>query len=365
MQTRDQLLRQEVIVIIINVMLGVGTVNLPSILARTAGPDGLIALIIASVIVLITTSLIVWLVLRFPDQGIASYSTKLIGTIPGFLFNIFLTAQLIWITAMVFRIFGDAVKTFLLPKTPLEVVIISMFVPVVMLVRNGLQPIARASQIITYTFFLPFLLLPFFIASFDSGELLPIFQTDFLSVAKASFNATFALAGIEVMLIIGSHIKNKKNLLGICLGSVGIVSLLSILLVVITFGTLSIEQTAKLQDPIFETVKYIPVPLTLIQRIDIFFFTIWISATFTTMIILVWSLSHHLSETFKLKTGKNLVIPLMIPIYYIALLPKNEMEVANYNSITIIGWFAIVFGAVPLFILLSYIRKLGNQKTNP
>lgn len=365
MQQSDSLMRQELAIIILNVVLGVGTVNLPSILARTAGPDGLISLIIASIIVLIATALIVWLVLRFPDQGIANYSSQLIGAIPGFLFNILLATQILLITAIVFRVFGDAVKTFLLPKTPLDVVIISIFIPVIMLVRNGIQPVARAAQIITYTFAFPFLLLPFFIAIFDSGELLPLFQTDFPSIAKATFRATFALAGIEVLLIIGSHIKNKKNFLGISLGSVSVAALLTIFLVIITFGTLSVEQTAKLNDPIFETVKYIPVPLTLLQRIDIFFFTIWIAATFTTLIILVWALSHHLGETFKLKNGKGLVIPLAFPIYYIALLPENELGVTYLNNIAMVSWFIVNLVIVPIFILLSYIRKRPDSKTNP
>ena len=88
MKGRDRLLAQEVPVIIANMMLGVGTIGLPSRLAEIAGPDGIIAFACAIGVLVAATVLIILLVRRFPNQGIADYSTILIGKVPGFIFNI-------------------------------------------------------------------------------------------------------------------------------------------------------------------------------------------------------------------------------------------------------------------------------------
>ncbi len=360
MKTRDTLLNQEIPVIVINVILGVATINLPSRLARSAGADGIIAFIAASCIALIAAFLIVCLVMRFPDQGFAEYSPKLVGVIPGFILNILLTMYFLYGTAVVLRTFSDTAKVFLLPRTPLEVIMISMLFTAAVLARNGLQPIARSCQIILFLFFVPLLLLPFFISIFDFGEFLPLFQTDFHSMMKAAIGSIFALTGAEVLLVIGSHVHIKRGFMRLTLLGVLTAAALTLLIVSLTFGSLSVEQTAKLQDPIFEMIKYLPVPVLFIERGDLFIFGIWIVLAYSTILILLFTLSHHLAETFKVDSSKNFVIPAAVAIYYLAKIPVNDIEIERFGSFFNIGWLILVFGIVPLFLLLSYIRKQGQ-----
>ncbi len=366
MNTREILLYQEIPVIVINVILGVGTIHLPATLAQSAGTDGIIAFIVASCLAIIGAVLIACLVLRFPNQGIGEYTTELIGIIPGFIFNILFSLYLLFASAAVLRTFSNTVNIFLLPRTPLAVIMISMLVATTFLARNGLQPIARSCQIILYLFVLPFVLLPFFISIFDFGEFLPLFQTNFKALARASLGAAFSLAGVEVLLVIGSHVQIKKRFMKMTLLSIVVAALIAFLLICLTFGTLSVEQTAKLQDPLFEMIKYLPVPVLFIERADLFFFTVWITASYSTILILLYSVSHHLAETFKQKSGKSFVIPAAVSIYFLAKVPTNDIDVEQFTNLITVSWLILVFGIVPLFLLLSYIRKKGKKdKTNP
>lgn len=367
MKTQDSLLNQEVPIIVANVILGIGTTYLPTQLAQTAGPDGVIALLIAIFIALAATVLVVCLVMRFPNQGIADYSTHLVGRVFGFIFNIGIMLHFLIAAAVVLRLFSDTVNIFLLPRTPLEVVMITMLIPAAILTRNGLQPIARVCQIVFFTFFFSLIIIPFTIPIFDSSEFLPLFQNDFSTIASASFKAIVALAGVEILLIVGSHTKDKRNFMKLCFGSVLFACIVSSIIVVLVFGSLSVEQTAKLNDPLFEMIKYLPVPILLLERIDILFFAITIASAYTTQIILLYGTSHHLAETFKLESGKGFVLPLSIGIFYLARIPANQLELRSYSTITVITWLGIVFGIVPLFLLLSYIRNKGRPllKSNP
>lgn len=362
MKARDRLLAQEVPVIITNIMLGVGTIGLPSRLTKTAGADGIIAFIAGVAILVLATVLITVLVRRFPNQGIADYSTLLIGKIPGFIFNLLYGVFMISLIATMVRMFSEVTKFFLLQRTPLEVIMISMLFASSLLARNGLQPIARACQILLYLFALPLLAVPFFIPIFDPNEFLPLFQTDFATMAYATFTAMFALAGIEIMLVIGPHFDKPEKLVRSSVLSVLAVSVFIGILVALAFGSLSVNQVAKLTDPLFEMIKYIPVPFGLFERVDIFFYNIWIAATYSSIVIGLFAVSHHLGETFKLNTGKGLVFPCAAASYFLALIPAHEADLSRYANVLVAAWIGLVFGIVPLFLILSLFRKPKQQK---
>lgn len=360
MKTRDKLLSQEVSVIIINMILGIGTVELPSRLAQEAGPDGIIAYLIAVGIVVFATLLYCWLTLRFPKQGFADYSAQLTGRVIGFILSLAFTAFYVGVCSSVLRAFTNITKYFLLQRTPLEVIMVSMLFATSILARNGLQPIARSCQIILMILLVPVFLLPFFIPIFEFGEFLPLFQTSMPNMIKATFSALFSLAGAEVLLIVGSHSDKKSRLVRQALGGVLFAGFFTGGIVILSFGSLSIEQTAKLTEPVFEMIKYVPVPILLLERVDIFYYTIWIAATYSTITIGLFAASHNLAETFKLESGKGFVIPLAAVTYYLATLPKNELEVQAFSAFMSICWTILTFGIVPVLILLSYIRKKGE-----
>ncbi|MDI9419215.1 MAG: GerAB/ArcD/ProY family transporter [Firmicutes bacterium] len=362
MSARDKLLTQEVPVIIINMIYGIGTITLPSLLARSAGPDGIIAYLAAVAVYIIGTVLIILLVQRFPNHGLADYSPMLLGTVPGFAVNLLFTLYLIFLVSAVMRAFAEVTKFFLLPRTPIEAIMLSMLFTTSILARNGLQPIARACQIILYVFFIPFLVIPLFVSVFDTGEFLPLFQEKPAVIAKAAYNSIFSLTGVEIMLVLGSHSENSKRLMRPALIGVAIVLTMILIAVVLAFGSLSVDQTAKLTDPLFEMIKYVPVPYSILERIDISFYTVWIAATYSTLVIGLFTASHHVAEIFKLDNGKGFVFPLAAVVYFLALIPKNENEVLAFNIMLGAAWLALTFGLVPLLLVLSKIRNPKGAK---
>lgn len=348
---------QEVTIVIVNMIMGVGTIGLPSALARIAGQDGLIAFLAAVAIYIIGTVFVIWLAQRFPNQGLADYSTYLLGSVPGFIFNILFALYMTAVISGIVREFAGVTKAFLLLRTPIEAIIISMLFASSLLARNGLEPIARACQILFYILFVPYLATPILLTVFDPGEFLPLFQHDLATIAKAAFSTAFALAGIEVMLVLGSHADNPKRLMRPALLAVAIISVMTLTLIVLSFGTLSVAQTAKLTDPVFEMIKCIPVPFSILERSDIFFFTVWIASTYSTIVIALFTTSHHLAETFKLKSSKGFVWPICAAVYFLSLVPKNEIEAGMFNDTLVVAWLILVYGVTPLFLIISLFRN--------
>ncbi len=357
MNQSKSILCQEVPVLILNIILGAGLLNLPSLLARTAGPDGLLALIATVGVNLIGVLLICLLVLRFPDQSIANYSPKLLGRFCGFLFNLTFAGYLLFAAAIVLREFSDTTNVLMLLRTPLEVIMLTMLLAASLLARNGLPPIARASQIIVLLLFFPLLITPLIWAIFDWGALLPVFQVGREAFLEAMTTSVFTLAGFELLLIISPYVLDKRRIIPASILSVLLAGTVAIVIVLVTFGTLTVDQVAKMNDSVFEVVKYMPVPVLILERVDLIFFSIWIAAAYSTVVILLYMVSQQLAETFTISSGKNFVWPLCVVIFFVARIPANQQDSKSFIQIVNYLWIALVYGAIPFLLVLSIIRN--------
>ena len=129
------------------------------------------------------------------------------------------------------------------------------------------------------------------------------------------------------------------------------------MLIALSFGSLSVEQAAKVRDPIFEMIKYLPIPALFIERADIFFL-VFDHLLYSTILIALYVASQHLTKTFKLSNSKPMIVIIAIATYYLAKLPKNDVDIAHFNNYTALGWKFCLWHC-PL--LLCYpIRKQGH-----
>lgn len=358
-QTRNQISSPEVTVLVINIIIGAGLISIPSLLASSAGADGILAFIAASFITLISGILICRLVLRFPQQSLAEYAPQLVGKFFAWIISLFITIDLLFRMATVLRTFSESVSVFLLPRTPSLLIMVTMMFAAGLLARNGLAPVTRSCGIIVFFFFFHFLLVPFVIGIFDFGEFLPLFQTDWQSFAESIRDSIITLGGFDVLLIIGLNVTGKKKLLKNTLIGITTASLITLSQIVLTFGTLSVSQTAKVQAPILETIKYMPVPTLLLERVDIFFFGIWIAGAYSTILIFLFTVAFHLSKVFKLKKGDIFVWPCAIVTCILANISPNYIVSANLSALTGYSLMVLTFGIVPLLLILS--RKKSSK----
>lgn len=359
----NSLLPQEIVILLASVCIGTGIITLPKILAKAAGPDGLWALCGTLLVVSIGAWMLVALARQYPNESIAKYSPKLLGKPLGFAFNCLFTLYFFYVTAAVLRSFSDIVADIILSQTPLEVIMASMLIACSLIARNGIRPIARATQIIIFTFFFYLFLIPFLWNTFEFGEFLPLLYSSKESFLNAMVMSIFSIIGFEIVLVIAPYLKNKKKLLPGTLVGLGIVGFISITTVVMCFGTLTVRQTATFNYPVFEMIKYMPVPLLILERVELIFFTVWIASTYSTLVILLFSNALHLSEVINVKDHKHLVWPLCIIIFFLARLPSNVKEVAKYVDYINYVWLALVFGMVPLLLLIAKIKQPKSPKS--
>jgi len=352
----------QAVVLIILTILEIGLLILPREVALYANSDGWILVIIGGFLVFIGSLAMSTLIRRFPGETFIEISSKVIGKFFAYAIGVVLIVHLTLATSIVIRTFAEVVNAFMLENTPREFIIISQMLLTVYLIRHGIEPTARIAEIL-----FPILIVPIFamymmaIPKADFTELLPVFNTPIKSMAMGSLNTMFSFFGIEVLLMLGPYLQRPDKIYWTMFVSVGVATLIYLLVVIITFAGIGVENTKTLIWPGITIIRMITAPGRIFERLDALAMALWTIASFTTAssFYLTGAItSYHLTGAREFKFFIAILFPW---IYFIAALPPNV--IATETLIYVVKVVSMILGiALPFFILLLAIilKKKGG-----
>lgn len=192
-------------------------------------------------------------------------------------------------------------------------------------------------------------------------NILPVFDTNEIEFSKNNLrNIIIPFCGTELMLM-PKDLKSKKPYLFLFL-SVLFAGIIYALSIVSTQCVLGVNNTKALFDAFIESLKATPVPI--IERLDILYLTVGLTAMFTGMSVFFCSANEHRK---KMIVGINNKISLMIfgaLIFIFCVLADNIFFVWNliYELIPIL--IIICAFAIPLVIIICCMTpKQPNKKS--
>ena len=341
--------------------IGVAVLYIPQTAVEIAGIDAPVAMLAAGIISLILTGVIIILSKRFPSMTMIEYSRVILGKYLGFLFGAAFIIYAMITSSYVLRVFGDAMKVLLLPRTPLEIVIISMLFLCAYCVHGGISTIAKVCEIflvpviavigITIIFNLNYVQLFRFRESFANG-LMPII--------RAIPALTVSYLGFEILYLILPFMKTREKALPYGVAGLIIPLLVYTGLVFISVGE-SGETISELMYPTIHFSRRIGSTEAFVERFDIFFIAFWILAVFTTLAMFMYMWSISMTRLLSLRNYKPFIFILLPVCYIIAILPQNIVQINVLGQIVNYGGIFIVTSSIPL-LLISIIRKKGGAK---
>jgi spore germination protein len=349
--------------IIINTILGVGILTLPREAVSFADNAGIISVILASLLSLINLLIIIRLGLKFPDKTIFEYLQILLGKILGKIISFFIICYWFVFTAFVIRTFSELIVTAVLPKTPIEVVIIIMLLLVAYLSHKDIQVLGRVNELYVFIVIIPILLLT--ILSFKRGHMiyvLPVFRGhSMVNILKSTGRSYFSFLGFEIVAIILPFITTKK--LSIEYGIKGwlIPSILSVIVVIASISVFGVFELKNLVWPTFELIKSTQFFALIFERLEVAFIATWVIALFTTASNLLFGIAMGGAQILNLHKHKTLVLSLLPLLYLLALSPRNAYELFNLvDIVSIVG--LILTTILPIILLiLAEIRGKGGK----
>ncbi|SCZ00080.1 GerAB/ArcD/ProY family transporter [Alkaliphilus peptidifermentans] len=365
-RNNDKISPSQIANILILIMLGTGVLTLPRSLAEAAGADGWIILLVGGLLISLIAIAQAYIVKSLPGKNYMEIITATLSKPVAYIYIVFLVLFLIMLNGFLVRIFAEVVKMFLLFRTPLEVIIVSVLLVTVYLVRQGIEPLARMADLLLPTIsILSLVLFALTIRSGDLKNLLPVFQVSLKQIVEAIPLVLFSFLGFEFVLIFGTYVNKPEKLTKSSGGAVLFILLIYSVLNLATMLTFGTEQTVHLIWPTLTLFKTIEFPGLFIENVEAFVMALWVFIVFMSIAPLYLAKVVLLSDLIKTKEFNFFALPL-IPLVYLASLIGDSLAEA-YEILDIFTKYAatIVAFIFPALILISLlIRKKLKKEGN-
>lgn len=358
----DKITVPQAITLIITTIVGTGILSLPGDVARIADSDGWIIVLLGSLIILACSFAIAILLRRYPQDTFVEYSQKIVGRFPAYLLSILLIVYFMIITSVITRKFADVMIAFMFRRTPMEFLILTQMLMAVYLLRHGIEPTARISEILLPVMILPVVAMYLIgIPKADFTELLPFLNTPVKTIAIGSFYTAFSLLGPEILLVVGPYIRSPEKSFRVVTASMVAITALYLFVVVIVFATLGVEDTRLMLWPSMTIIRTIMAPGGIFERLDALALALWTIAAFTSINGYYFSAGLALAHISKTREFK-FYITMMFPwIYLFTVFSRNVLQTSQ--SADIIGFVGVILGmTVPVVLLIvDTIKKKGSK----
>ena len=367
MEHSRQITAVQATTILISTIIGVGVLNLPLIAVKAADTSAPMLTFLSVMVSFAGLYFITKLGIRFPDQTIIGYSQVVLGKWIGRMYGILIIIFFTFLTAMASREFGEVVVAAVLKNTPIEVTVIVMLLMAAIFTRNDLNTFAYI-----HNFYVPAIIVPgliIVILSFKNANPLyfqpiiqPIYTKEFDHLFVGMLTVVALFQGFFIMTIVIPSMQKPKKAMKAAMFGLGISGAFYIVVVLAALSVFGVEEMKNLMWPTLELARATSLPGNLLQRLDVVFLAIWVTAVFTTIFSSYMLTIHSLSRFFRLQGHKSFSLFLLPFVFFLAMIPRNVLQM--YDVIKIVGRLGLLVTiGFPFFILLiAVIRKIPGKK---
>jgi spore germination protein KB len=263
----------------------------------------------------------------YPNKTLVEYSQTILGKWFGKM--IVVPYFVMWFSAIaiILRQSGELIVEFILPGTPLFVVILTMAFVVLYAASSGLEVIGRVSEIIgPIIMILIVLSLLLSLNHMKWVNLLPTyFDSGWLSVIKGALpTASFLGESIMITMLLPFASKPKEGATKAILG-VGIASLMISLSYIFIIAVLGTSVATTKWYPFFELLRYISIDHYL-ENWDGLVIMIWLGSIFIKLSLYFFITSYGIAQWIGMQKRRTLFwvqVPIVVGL---AVLPRNIVE---------------------------------------
>jgi len=353
---------RQVEILLILQMFNTSILLLPRIAANHAGRNGYMLPIVALAFGIIYLFSITTLTNRFKGDTLVEFAPKIIGKPIAYCVLALFAIKIMITTGLEIRMFGEMVSQVMLPKTPIEVIILIMLLTTAYLVKSGIEATARMAEILLYFIFIPLVIvLTFIIVKADYKQLMPFFETDIVSVGKGAFVVSLSFMPIEFMLLLAGLMKKQEKTKQAIVIALITIAIIETIIIISTYAGIGVNESKRQIWPVLTLMQSIQFPGSLIENQEILMMTSWVFSIYMYISAGLYFTSLIGSRTFKFKRENVFILPIIPIIYFIAILPKSLVEAYKYY----VGfqyhfgiWFLVPIPLVLIFI--AKMRKVGH-----
>ncbi len=349
-------------------LLGLSTLILPGVLARTAGRDGIFSIAIGMAAAILYLRMLCALqkdcALDFPaylEQRLGRFWGKLVQA--GFLLYLLLLAGY---TAY---LFADAVLMSLLREESFYLVLCLLLILVFYGLWGGLEGRARIYELLFWVFLIPlFLMLFFSLDEIRTDYWSPVFTAGAGSVAEGGYYVFSALAVIMLILFLGNRVKKKETLFRLGKRALLLTGGIHAALYLILLGVFGERALGSMEYPAVTLMSTVRVSGLFLRRTDAFMFAVWFFTLYALLASSIFYSGEILLQLLGKKAGQADGGKREKAAYAAAILLAGAAAVVCYHSFEWMErcvWLLCYVGT-PFLVLVPfglYLSRGWKQKT--
>lgn len=343
---------------ITSIQIGIGALGYQRVIAKTAGYDAWISVLIAG----IATNIIMWIMYKIVEIGKEDLSKNhqyVFGKVIGALFNTFFILYFTFYLIIILRTYIEIVQVWMF--VDFNVFMFSLFFIglCIYIIHGGFRTVVGIAFFgITLPSYL-LILFMFTIPYSDFRYFLPLFDHSFKELMLASQQMSLTFIGYETILIYFPFIKDRnksKKWAHLALMSTTAVYLFT---TIITFSYYSEEQLQKYIWSTLSAWKIVHLPV--VERFEYIGIANWCLIILPNACIALWSATRMLKQTYRIPQRKGVYILGAFALIIVPLL-RTRQQIDYLNTIIGILGFLINFIYIPLLLLLIWLKKKVKKK---
>lgn len=304
------------------------------------------------------------LAVQFPGECLVGYSRVILGRWGGSLVSLLYLWYGFHLGALVLRNFGEFLLTALLPTTPISVIILTLMALCAFAVRTGLEPLARASQVLVLVVVALVVITMVLLAKeAEPRNLQPWFSDQPASILRAALTIlTFPFGETIIFAMVIPQVRPA--------GSVPRTVMRTILAATFVLTATAALSTAVLGSHIRGTSRFSTLALIrhiviadFITNLDALVVGAWVFNGFLKASACLYFCATGLAEWLGLREYRSLVPPIAILMVGMSILVYQDVsEMTTFLNIWAV--YSLPFQVLmPLVLLLvAQVRGLGQQE---
>ncbi|MFT4416440.1 GerAB/ArcD/ProY family transporter [Fredinandcohnia humi] len=342
-----------------SIQVGVGILGFQRNIARTAGYDAWMAIILAGVLF----HIVIWIMYKMLNMSsggdLVSIHREIFGKWLGGLLSICFMIYFVLLAISILKSFILVMQVWMFPDLRSWEIALIYLILIYYAVSKGFR-------VVTGVCFLgvviPAYLYVTFIPPFGFGDarhLLPIYTHSFQDILGAAKQMTYSYLGIETFLLYYPFLKNpQKSQKWAHIGN--FITILAYLL--ITFATFVYYSEGKLAHTIWATLTmWKIVSLPVIERFEIIGITTWIVVILPNLCLLIWSASRIGKRISSIRQKTFLIGILLLAYVPICMIVELETTYKLTDKINQVGFY-IVYAYIPMLCIVYLLMKKVKKK---
>lgn len=342
-----------------SMQIGIGILGFQRIIAKSAGYDSWISIIIVGICV----HVVIWMIYRILDNSkgdIVHVHIEIFGKWIGGIISLLFILYLMAMSVTVLRSYIEVVEVWMFPDFNKWVFGFFALVLAYYIIIGGFRSVAGISffSVVLPSYILLVIVFPLGYA--HVRNLLPIMSHSLLEIAKATKDMSLSIIGFEVILFYYPFIKDaKKSQKWAHLGALA-TTILYLLTAITAFMFYS---EAQLDKQIWATLSMFKIViLPFVERFEYIGITSWFLVILPNLCLTLWASSRGIKRVFSVKHRHALIVIMAIVLVAMGLF-KTRLHINMLNDYMATFGFYFVFCYIPiLFVLTLLIRKLRGKK---